>query len=228
MWCTANLFILFKVWCLSYVWITTSNNDDVHCSLCLWNICTFIGLYFPLHCFTIWKLNKCNLLGPQWESQSLYNIHPVSGNSQSGYKVIHHLSFVKLAENSFDLCPWDSRQEVTINDSSMLMDCSPNFMEGDRHPAKLLYVFFLEIMWNVVFNLMICLINMCLCVHVCVLSCFSHVWLLATLWTIAHQALCPRGFSRQESWSGLPCPPSGSLPEPGIKFVSIMFPSLAG
>ena len=29
--------------------------------------------------------------------------------------------------------------------------------------------------------------------------------------------LCPWGFSRQESWSGLPCPPPGDLPNPGIK-----------
>ena len=29
--------------------------------------------------------------------------------------------------------------------------------------------------------------------------------------------LCPRGFSRQEYWSGLPCPPPGDLPNPEIK-----------
>ena len=29
--------------------------------------------------------------------------------------------------------------------------------------------------------------------------------------------LCPWGFPRQEYWSGLPCPPSGDLPNPGIK-----------
>ena len=28
---------------------------------------------------------------------------------------------------------------------------------------------------------------------------------------------CPWGFSRQEYWSGLPCPPPGNLPNPGIK-----------
>ena len=27
-------------------------------------------------------------------------------------------------------------------------------------------------------------------------------------------------FSRQEYWSGLPCPPSGDLPDPGIEPVS--------
>ena len=36
----------------------------------------------------------------------------------------------------------------------------------------------------------------------CVLSCFSHVWLFATLWTIAHQVPLSIGFSRQEYWSG--------------------------
>ena len=34
----------------------------------------------------------------------------------------------------------------------------------------------------------------------------SHVWLLATPWTAAHQAPLSMGFSRQESWSGVPLP----------------------
>ena len=41
----------------------------------------------------------------------------------------------------------------------------------------------------------------------CVLSRFSYVQLFVTPWTVAHQALLPVGFSRQEYWSGLPCPP---------------------
>ena len=36
---------------------------------------------------------------------------------------------------------------------------------------------------------------------------FSCVWLFATLWTIACQVPLSMGFSRQEYWSGLPCPP---------------------
>ena len=28
---------------------------------------------------------------------------------------------------------------------------------------------------------------------------------------------CPWGFSRQEYWSGLPCPPPGDLPNPGME-----------
>ena len=34
----------------------------------------------------------------------------------------------------------------------------------------------------------------------------SHVWLLATPWTAAHQAPPSMGFSRQEYWSGVPLP----------------------
>ena len=43
--------------------------------------------------------------------------------------------------------------------------------------------------------------------HVCVLGHFSRIWLCATLWMVALQALLSTGFSRQACWSGLPCPP---------------------
>ena len=46
----------------------------------------------------------------------------------------------------------------------------------------------------------------------CVLSHLSHVRLFATLWTVACQAPLLIGFSRQEYWSGLPCPPPGIFP----------------
>ena len=36
------------------------------------------------------------------------------------------------------------------------------------------------------------------------------------------------GFSRQEYWSGLPYPPPGDLPDPGIDSVSLTSPALAG
>ena len=58
--------------------------------------------------------------------------------------------------------------------------------------------------------------------HPCVwvLSHFSCVWLFVTPWTAAHQAPLSMGFSLQEHWSGLPCPPPGDLPDPGIEPVS--------
>ena len=46
-------------------------------------------------------------------------------------------------------------------------------------------------------------------------------------WTIAHEAPLSLGFSRQESWSGLQCPPPGDPPHPGTKPVSLMSPALA-
>ena len=49
-----------------------------------------------------------------------------------------------------------------------------------------------------------------------------------TLWTVAHQAPLPMGFSRQEYWSGLPCPPPGDLLNPGIKPTSLTPPALTG
>ena len=48
----------------------------------------------------------------------------------------------------------------------------------------------------------------------------------ATPWTVVHQAPLSMGFSRQEYWSGLPCPPPGDLPNPGIKPESPVSPAL--
>ena len=53
----------------------------------------------------------------------------------------------------------------------------------------------------------------------------SHVQLFEIPWTVAFQAPLFMGFSRQEYWSGLPFPPAGDLPDPGIKPTS---PALAG
>ena len=66
--------------------------------------------------------------------------------------------------------------------------------------------------------------RMCVCMHA---KLFSYIRLFVTLWTIAHQASLSMGFSRQEYWSGLPCPPLGDLPDPGIKPMSLVFPALA-
>ena len=57
----------------------------------------------------------------------------------------------------------------------------------------------------------------------CVLNGFGHVSLYATPWTVAHQTPLSMGFSRQESWSGLPCHPLGDLPNPGTEPVSYIY-----
>ena len=55
---------------------------------------------------------------------------------------------------------------------------------------------------------------------VCMLNHFSHVWLFMTRWTVAHQAPLSMGFSGQDYWSGLSCPPPKDLPNWGIRPLS--------
>ena len=66
-----------------------------------------------------------------------------------------------------------------------------------------------------------------ICKFACMLSRFSRVQLFVTLWTVARQAPLSIGFSMQY-WSGLPCPPPGDLPDPGIKPISLLSPALTG
>ena len=56
------------------------------------------------------------------------------------------------------------------------------------------------------------------------LSVMSRIF--ATPWTVAYQGPLSLGFSRQECWSGLPCPPPGDLPDPEIKLTSLKSPAL--
>ena len=49
-----------------------------------------------------------------------------------------------------------------------------------------------------------------------------------TPWTAACQAPLSVKFSRQEYWSGLPCPPPGDLPNPRVEIESLTSPALAG
>ena len=70
-----------------------------------------------------------------------------------------------------------------------------------------------------------------MCVYVCVHAhthiVFSCIRLFGTTWIAARQALLSMRFSRQEYWSGLPFPPQGELPYPGIKLTSPVSPALA-
>ena len=57
-------------------------------------------------------------------------------------------------------------------------------------------------------------VQMCACAQS-----LSRVWLLRPHRLEPARLLCPRAFSRQEHWSGLPCPPPGNLPNPGISHI---------
>ena len=63
--------------------------------------------------------------------------------------------------------------------------------------------------------------------RVCVLSGFNQVQLFVTLWNVACQVPLSIGFSRQEYWSGWPWLPPGDRPNPGIKPMSLISPSMA-
>ena len=65
-------------------------------------------------------------------------------------------------------------------------------------------------------------------VHEYMLSHCSCVQLCATLGSVALQAPLYMGFSRQERWGGLPCPPPGDLPNSRTEPWSLMSPALAG
>ena len=62
-----------------------------------------------------------------------------------------------------------------------------------------------------------------------VLSRFSCVRLFATPWAVCSLPdFSVHGISREEYWSGLPFPPQGYLPDPGIKPAPLKSPALAG
>ena len=85
---------------------------------------------------------------------------------------------------------------------------SPIFGEGD---FWILHVF----LWVIFYKANTCV---CVCKWVCACSLMSDS---AAPWTIAYQAPLSMGFSRQEYWSGLPWPPSGDFPNPGIESKSL-------
>jgi len=57
------------------------------------------------------------------------------------------------------------------------------------------------------------------------LSCFQ---VFATPWTVASPAPLSMGFSRKEYWSGLPWPPPGDIPDPGMELTSLESLALTG
>ena len=56
----------------------------------------------------------------------------------------------------------------------------------------------------------------------------SCVLFFVTPRTVVRQAPLSMGFSRQEYWSELPCPPPRDLPDPGVEPTYLSSPELAG
>ena len=101
----------------------------------------------------------------------------------------------------------------------------------------MLVIVMVKIIGNISFFLWLSSTPFCVCVCTCIYVCvcvYVHAKSLQSCPTLCNpmdyspQAPLSMGFSRQEYWSGLPCPPPGDLPDPGIKPISLMFPALAG
>ena len=104
-------------------------------------------------------------------------------------------------------CPLSWWCHPTISSSVIpFSSCSQSFLvSGSFHMSQL------------------CTLDMLIDHHACcMLSHFSGIWLFVTLWPIACQAPLIMEFSRQEYWNGLSCPPSGNLPNPGIKQTCVL------
>ena len=90
------------------------------------------------------------------------------------------------------------------------------YWQMDSLPLSYLLNFYIEILK----------VDICIsCKILCMLSCFNHVWLCATLGTVACQASLS---NRQEYLSGLPLSSAGDLPDPGIKLPSLRPTALVG
>ena len=110
-----------------------------------------------------------------------------------------------------------------------------NIDKGDRHPCLYIHSFpFLATSAPILSflqsrhlkTLLVLLMIYPVCVSVCVYVSRSVMSDSASSWTEALQAPLFMGFSKQEYWSGLPCPLPGDLPDPGIKPTSPPAPAL--
>ena len=95
------------------------------------------------------------------------------------------------------------------------------FYSLSKYLVEDFYIYIQKRYWSIIFYVLNSLsgfgirviVTLCACVHAKSLqSCPT----LCNPWTVAHQATLSMGFSRQEYWSGLACPPPGDLPDPGI------------
>ena len=123
------------------------------------------------------------------------------GNPPDWHRMMVYSSLCSISPSFLGNCSLGFRFELTclLNGLSAIFRCFLSPSKGGQE-----WVFLLK--EKQVPSL--CLV----CTLVYSLSCFSRVWLFATLRTVAHQAPLSMGFSRQEYWSGLPGPSPSLCP----------------
>ena len=143
---------------------------------------------------------------------------PVLGQAEF---VRHPMLIFHSSPNQFPMC-WSvhSGRYWAAGEGS----CVTSLHSPGAHSSQIL--FGKDTLIMLIITLIMLMLNMTLIMLM--ISCFSHVQLFATPWTIARQAPLSMGFSRQEYWSGLPCPSLGDLPDPWIKPASLKSPALVG
>ena len=152
-----------------------------------------------------------------------------SKNSKWNYHVTQQHHFWVYTHNNWK---W-AFEEIFVFKSSVIhynlnMEATQVSISVDEWISKMLYILYNGILFNLNKNgKPITCYNIHDCWRHFVVQSLSHVWFFATPWTVACLAPLSMGFSRQECWSELPCPPLGHLPDPGIDPMSLTSPSLA-
>ena len=153
-------------------------------------------------------------------------VHGVAESWTQGSNKAQHTTFLKFYWICYNIASvslfWFFLPQGMWNLSSLIRDWTHTSLITREVPKY--YAFLMSCFEkacckfpSLIFILQISLVLFLCFSCVCLLSRFSRVRLFLTLWTINQQAPLSMGFSRQEYWSGLLCPPQGDFPNPGIK-----------
>ena len=85
------------------------------------------------------------------------------------------------------------------------------------------HVFTIFLTWFFPYYSVMFMSSRALCMYICMCVHAKSLQLCATLCNPMESSLLPVGFSKQEYWSGLPCPSPGDLPDPGLEPVSHIY-----
>ena len=127
--------------------------------------------------------------------------------SDHHHKSSHHtVDFLQL---------FSSSQLPSLIMATKLISVSMRYYLVCFSPVLFILVLLLDLTYSKIYGVCLSLFNL---LHLaCVCWPLSYVQLYGTPWTITHQTSLSIGFSRHEYWSGLPCPSSEDLPDPGIE-----------
>ena len=190
--------------------------------LCLFNIFNKIKKKFsilgnPCKDFCLWFLNLI-MVGIIWGT---FN----DGGAWASFQI----NWSRLSEEKLGLCIQESQVLKNCGGSQWSLWACAVDMETTHCVCDTKE--YSEVKWNTgrrqSWNSVGSIMKSLTCTYLacaCMLSHFSHVWLFATLWTTP----LSMGFSRQEYWSGLPCPSPGIFPTQVLNPSSLMSPALAG